>query len=262
MLGDKTKFLEHISDKEQHIVMRRILDIAESVLKYHETRYTDFLDPYQRRLAHSILNRLDLSFYEEGGLEDAERKSIIIFPEYMTIDNIENPIKAIEIRGNFKFNSLSHRDYLGAILGLGIKREVIGDIFVTEETATVLVQREIVDFIIYNLKKIGKENVELREIAFSEIKEPIEDFEDIRLTISSMRLDTLISGVYKVSRSKSQSLIKQGRVKVNWQVVENISLELDEGDVLSIRKFGRIRVLESLGKSKKDKEVIRVRVFK
>ena len=263
MLGDKTKYIEHIEDKDQHIVMRKVIDKAESVLKNHEIAHTDFLDPYQRDLAYSILNRLDVSYYEEGGLEDAERKSIIIFPEYMTIETIEeNPIKALKIEGNFKFNSINHRDYLGAIMGLGIKREVVGDIFITESSATVMLHMEMLDFFIYNLKQIGKESVEVSEISLEYIERPVEEYDDIRLTISSLRLDTLISGVCKISRNKSAILINQSKVKVNFRPIENISFEINEGDVLSIRKFGRIRVLESLGENKKGKQVLRVRVYK
>ena len=262
MLGDKTKYIEHIKDKEQHIAMRKILDRAESVLKYHETRHTDFLDPYQRELAYSILNRIDVSYTSIGGLKDAERKSIVIFPEYMTIDNIDNPIKAIKIKGNFKFNSLSHRDYLGSILGLGIVREKIGDINVSEQFASVIVHIEVLDFIIYNLKNIGKEAIELVEIDLSQVEKPIEDFEEKRLTITSLRLDSLISATHNLSRNKSAVMINQGKVKVNWRIIENISHEIKEGDMVSIRKFGRIKVTEGLGASKKGKEIIGVRVYK
>lgn len=262
MLGDKTEYIEHIKDKEQHIVMKKIIDKAESVLKHHDTRYTDFLDPYQRELAYSILNRLDISYYSEGGLEDAERKSIVIFPDYMTRENIENPIRAIEIKGNFKFNSVSHRDYLGAILGLGVKREKVGDIFINEDSATVVLHVEMLDFFIFNLKNIGKESVEVDEIELFKIEKPIEEFEDKNLTISSLRLDSLISAVINLSRSKSAILINQGKVKVNWRPTENISYEMKVGDVLSIRKFGRMKIVEDLGRSKKGKEKVKVRIYK
>lgn len=263
MLGDKNKYIEHIDDQEQHIVMRKIIDKAESVLKYHETAHTDFLDPYQRELAISILNRLDISYYGEGGLEDAERKSIIMFPEYMTKETIEeNPIKAIKIDGSFKFNSVNHRDFLGAIMGLGIKREVVGDIFVHEDFATVILHGEILDFVMYNLKQIGKESVEIKEIDLAEVEKPIEDYTDVNLTISSLRLDVLISGICKMSRSKASILVNQSKVKVNWKVIDNVSFEINEGDMLSIRQFGRIKLVECLGHSKKGKERIRVRVYK
>lgn len=262
MLGDKSKYIEHIEDKEQHIVMRKVLDKAEAVIKYHETSYTDFLDPYQRDLAYSILNTLDLKYFEEGGLEDAERKSIVIYPEYMMQDNIENPIKAVKIEGSFKFNDVSHRDYLGAIMGLGVKREVIGDIFVREDFATVIMHMEIMDFFIYNLDAIGKESVEVKQIELSQVEKPIEEFDEIVLTLSSLRLDTLISGIYKISRSKSAALINQDRVKVNWKPTSNISHEITIGDILSIRKLGRVKVVEDLGQSRKGKDRIKVEKYK
>lgn len=267
MLGDKNKYIEHIEDREQHIVMRKIIDKAEAVLKYHETAYTDFLDPYQRELAASILNRLDVSYYGEGGLLDAERKSIIIFPDYMTKETIkesldEYPIKAIKIEGSFKFNSVSHRDFLGAILGLGIKREVVGDIFIKEDFATVILHGEISDFVMYNLKQIGKESVDIKEIDLRDVEKPIEEYTDVNLTISSLRLDALVSGICKISRNKSTILINQSKVKVNWRPIDNISFEINQGDVLSIRGFGRLKLVECMGHSKKGREKIRVRVYK
>ncbi|AFS78707.1 putative RNA-binding S4 domain-containing protein [Gottschalkia acidurici 9a] len=262
MIGDKTKYIEHIQDKEQHIVMRKILDKIESVLRHHDVEYTDFLDPYQRKLSHSILNRLDVSYYEEGGLEDSERKSIIIFPEYMSKENIENPIKAIKIEGNFKFTNLRHKDYLGAILGLGIKREKVGDINIYEDFAIILLHKELLDFVIYNLKNIGRENVTVRQISLGEIEKTKEEFEDIQTTISSLRLDALISGVCNLSRSKSANQIAQGKVKVNWQPILNASYEIGEDDVISIRGFGRIKIISELGKSKKGKDKVTVRIYK
>ena len=118
------------------------------------------------------------------------------------------------------------------------------------------------DFILYNLKNIGKESIELSEIDLSQVEASIEDFEDKRLTISSLRLDSLISAVHNLSRNKSAVLINQGKVKVNWKLIENISLEVKEGDLVSIRKFGRIKLIEGLGVNKKGKEIIRVRVYK
>lgn len=262
MLGDRAKYIEHINDKEQHISMRKIIDKAESVLKNHETTCTDFLDPYQRELAYSILNRFDLSYYAEGGLDDSERKSIVIFPEYMTKETIENPIRAIKIIGNFKFNNLCHRDYLGAIMGLGIKREKVGDIFIKENFTTVVIQTEILDFLRYNLKSIGKESVEIEEINIYKIEKAEEDFSDINLTISSLRADSLISAVCNISRSKSSALITQNKVKVNWRPINNISYEIKEGDVLSVRKFGRIKLIEHSGKSRKDKDKVVARIYK
>lgn len=262
MLRDKAKYIEHISDREQIIVMRKIVDKAELVLKYHGVESTDFLDPYQRELAYSILNKIDVSFFAEGGIREAERKSIVLFSEYMTKETIENPIRAIVISGNFKFSNLSHRDYLGAILGLGVKREKIGDILICEDCAYVVVHSELTDFFVYNLKNIGKESVSVKEVNLSDIDAPEEEYDEVNLTVSSLRLDSIVSGVCNMSRSKSATLIGQGRVKVNWREIENVSFEIKEGDVLSVRKFGRMKLVEVLGKSKKGKEKIVVRVYK
>ncbi|KNF08723.1 putative RNA-binding protein YlmH [Gottschalkia purinilytica] len=262
MIIDKVKYIEHIQDKTQHLPMRKIVDKVERVLKYHEVECTDFLDPYQVRLSHSILNRFDVNFYEEGGINSAERKSLVIFPEYMTKDTIEIPIKALKISGNFKFTDLTHRDYLGAILGLGIKREKVGDILIHEDFSQVIVHEDLVDYILYNLKYIGKEPVKIDEIKLDSVIEINQEYKEINITIASPRLDAFISEVCNLSRSKSLLAITQGKVKVNWQPITNSSYKVGEGDTISIRGFGRIKIAKDLGITKKGRDKMTIRILK
>ncbi|MGF7057302.1 RNA-binding protein [Brassicibacter mesophilus] len=262
MIIDKDKYIEHIKDKEQHLTMRKILDKIEQVIRNHEIVYTDFLDPYQRKLCYSFLNRfIDVSYYEEGGLENAERKSIIMFPSYLNKLDIENPIKSLIILGGSKFKELNHRDYLGTILGLGIKREKLGDINVHKTFGQVIVHRDLVDFIRYNLKSINTEPVKVNEIALSELIPGKEDYRDIYTTVASLRLDVIISTSCNIPRSKSTSYIEQGKVKVNWQPVISPSYLLDAGDIISLKGYGRIKLLDDLGDSKKGRTKIIVRIF-
>lgn len=261
MMIDKAKYIEHIKDKEQHIVMRKLLDNIESVLKYHDIESTDFLNPYQVKLARSILNRFDISYIEEGGLDDSERKSIVIYPSYMIEEDIENPIKAVKIEGSFKFNNVSHRDYLGSILGLGIRREKIGDINIYEDCAILIIHNDLLEFVIYNLKNIGKESVKLKEVDIDNIQQPVEKYRDIQVTVSSLRLDAVISEVCNISRSKASSQIAQNKIKVNWQPILNHYLDMHDGDMISVRGFGRFKILKELGETKKGRIRIVVRIY-
>ncbi|WP_243096826.1 RNA-binding protein [Thermohalobacter berrensis] len=243
--------------------MRKVLDKVEKTLITHTVEFTDFLDPYQRRLCYSFLNRfMEVNYHEEGGLEGAERKIIVIYPHYMDKSYLESYIGAIRLDGSFRFNDLNHRDYLGAILGLGIKREKIGDILVHEKYTQVILHKDIIDYVILNLKKIGKEPVKVKEIKLHEINRPSEKFKEIIRTVASLRIDSLLSAAYGISRSGSLSYIKNGRVKLNWQPIDTASYKANEGDMISVRGKGRFKLYKVLGETRKGRQRVAIKIFK
>lgn len=261
MLLNKVKYLEHIRDSEQLIVMRKILDKVEKVLKNHEVVYTDFLDPYQRRLCYSIINRFtDVNYFEEGGLIEAERKSIIIYPYYLAKENIENPIGSIKIFGS-SMKKLSHRDYLGSILGLGIKREKIGDIYLHDEFAQIVLHKDILNFIKLHLNKVANQNVQVEEINLSEVKQGKIEYIEKNVTVSSLRVDNVISAVYDISRSKCSTYFNQNKVKVNWEPIKQPFHLVKETDIISVKGKGRFLIYRNLGKTKKGRYKLIIRIF-
>lgn len=261
-MKDRELYIEHIKSEANRIQMRRILDKLERVVRNHEIQYTDFLDPYEVKLSESILNRFDLDYFAEGGTENAERRVLCIFPEYIAAADIEKPIAAIKIKGSFKFNSISHRDYLGAIIGTGIKREKLGDIYVSEKSAVLILQREILDYIKLNLTKIGKETVQIEEIEFGDIEIPEQDYDEKVIFVSSPRLDSVISEIYGMSRAKSKATIAAQKVKLNWCLTEDSTSKVSAGDMISVKKLGRSKVLEELGKTKKENQKFKVIIYK
>lgn len=263
MLIDKNKYIEHINDEDQILTMRKVLDKVEKVLKYHVDQCTDFLDPYQIKLSYSILNRfIDINYHQEGGYEDSERKVIIIYPSYKVKDDVDSCISALKVEGNFKFTDLNHRDYLGAIMGLGIKREKVGDILIHDSHGKIVLNKEILEYIKYNLESIGKETVEVKEIGLEEVSKGIEEYKEISATVSSLRLDAVLSSAYNLSRSSSAKYIKSSKVKVNWKPIDQISFEINEGDLLSVKGYGRMRLHKINGTSKKGRIKIVIRILK
>ena len=120
---EKLRLTAHINDIELKNKMYKVIDKANSCLKNYDIRTTEFLNPFEIKNAKDILNsETDLKYKVDGGYQNAERQLIYIFPYYMEEDDIESNLKVIQIEGNFKFKSISHRDYLGALLNLGIKR--------------------------------------------------------------------------------------------------------------------------------------------
>lgn len=241
--------------------MRRILDKIEMVLGNHSIQSTDFMDPYERKLAQSILNRFtEISYREMGGLIEAERKIILIYPDYLQWDNMDLPIVSLKIEG--LVDKLSHRDFLGGILNLGINREKIGDILIHEGYANIVVKSEIGNFILMNLERIGKEIVKVRQIPLEELEQGKIEYKDILATLSSLRLDVLISGALNLSRKDSQRLVETRRVKVNWEPMERVSKDVEEGDIVSVKGYGRFTLNSIKGFSKKGKIRVEIRLLK
>lgn len=257
---DRDKYLSHIDDNEKLISMKKVIDKIESVVRNHSIEYTDFLDPYERYLAKSILNSfMELNYLEYGGVEEAERKIIIIFPEYMYEEDIALGVSSYKIEGYLE--KLSHPDYLGAILSLGIVRDKVGDIFVHEDESYIVLKEEIGRFVEYNLNKIRNNNVKLTSIPDSEILLADIEFKEKINYLSSLRLDVVISGAYNISRKDSANLVKAGRVRVNWESIDKPSHEIEEGDMISTRGYGRMILYNVKGRSKKDRFISVIRLL-
>ena len=207
----------------------------------------------------SILANSYLPCKTYGGYNMAERV-IAGFGE--DIENRDFPIKFLVISPVMqKFaDSLSHRDFLGALMNLGIKREMLGDIIVSDNCGYLLCLEQIADYIKDNLTRIKHTNVSVKEIdALPDniIKEP----EPAELIVSSLRLDVLISAVYKLSRSDTSKLFSAGKIFVNSKLTENTSYQIKENDIISVRGFGRFAFSEQLRKTKKDRLVVEIKKY-
>ncbi|MGL5347340.1 MAG: RNA-binding protein [Peptostreptococcaceae bacterium] len=242
---DKIKLTNHIKDIELKNKMFKVIDKANSCIKNYDVKQTEFLNPYEVKNAIAILNSDgDIKYSVDGGYENAERSSIFIYPYYMEYEQIENTLRFIQIEGNFKFKSISHKDYLGALMNLGIKRETIGDIIIHENFCQVVVSNEICDFIIMNLTKVSRNNVSVREISKSDIIQSSQNYKEVAFTVSSDRLDCIISGLYNISRQDSAKYINGERVYVNYEKITSTSKEIKDESLISVRGKGRAIVIK------------------
>lgn len=251
---------KHIKNYEDQQLIVRILDKVESVLKNYTVCCTDFYDPYRISLCTSILDQVsDIKYLVTGGYEQAERQTIVIYPEFMEIDEAYIPTVILKIQGRFTKQDLTHRDFLGAILGLGLKREKIGDILVGEGQANIVIFEELCDYIRFNLDKVSRYKVNIEKITAEDMLEIEENFKRIQATAPSLRLDVIVSIGFGESRNTISKLIKNDNVKVNWQPMNQSSYIVSEGDVISFKGKGRI-ILEQVGaKTKKDRYKIVVK---
>ena len=202
----------------------------------------------------------DVEVISNGGYDDAERR-IVCFSPFDTYET-EFDFEIIPLFVRTKNRTvLSHRDYLGSVLSLGIKRELVGDIVICDDCAVILCHSEISDYIIYNLSRIANLTVTVEPADISAVELPERRFKDKDLTVSSMRLDCVLSAAANKSRTVSAELIEKGLVCVNYDVVKNASRTVADGDVLSVRGIGKMIVHSDLKKKKKGKFHIEIKQF-
>ena len=248
--------ISHINDDKKIILARRILDKIRIVEKNHTIETTDFLDPYEVRIAKSILNSFDdISYQVDGGYEEAERKIIYIYPSYLyQIEKDE--VKYLSYNKN---DNIKHKDVLGSILGLGIEREIVGDIIISEDYIYIFVKKHIYDFIKYNLDKISKYNTSYANV---ELNIPKKVFNKRKIVVSSLRLDTFLSSSLNLPRSDVNKIIKAGHVKVNFKLEDKTSINLEDKDLISVKKYGRIYFDEILSIAGGGKYLISIKIPK
>ncbi len=241
---------------EEKLLFAKALDQADFCLQKHKVTFSDFMDISKcMRLQEMICHMNGLSFRIYGCLEDAERRLIGFAPDYMEITEEMFPIKILQIDINSKFTQkdLSHRDYLGSILGLGIDRSKVGDIVLLENGAVCITKEDIADYIYTQLLKVSNTPVKVKQLQNIPDMLLSKKVEQHRFTVASLRIDVLFSAAFHIPRTKAQELIRSEKATKNWSIVSNVSTLIQEGDILSLRGYGRIRLEEIQSKTKKDK---------
>lgn len=251
----------HFSSDERGFV-DKATDWIERAAELHQLKLTDFLDPRQAHILSTLANRnMDITYRLDGGYEGAERQRALIAPSYRPLEDLPTAIKVLSITsGESKFLELQHGDYMGSILGVGIKREKIGDIHVHDVGCHVLVAEDIIGYMHLQLQQVHRVHVQTEIIPLEQLRTSNINFEEMSISVASLRLDGIASDVYRLSRTKIMVPIGAGRCRVNWKVEENGAKMLKEGDVISLQGFGRFKVLEIDGITKKGR--IRVKVGK
>lgn len=242
---------------ETELFIARIGDIADICEKTQRPKYMGFLSPEQSVLAEQILSKRNIKFGFFGGYEGADRVFLGCFPDWM--ESYEYPITAITFSYRTS-DKLSHRDFLGSLMALGIKRETVGDILIEEGRAVAFVADEITDYILSQIEKIGRTGVELKK----DYKEPLPSRGELREfteTVASLRLDCVVAAAGKLSRNIANEKISNGFVSVNSVTVEKSTKFVSDGDILTVRGIGKFIISSSDGRTKKDRVVLKYKKY-
>ena len=240
---------------EEKILLRKISDLIKKSEKTYSVTYSHFPSPAEQTLISGVEEFSGyISF--DGGYEDAERRICCISDnEYCSDDGLPVKIYSVTAVGA----EFSHRDILGSLMGLGIKREMIGDIIVNGNKAQFFCHNSVSEFVEFNLRKIGRYNVTIIEDTLSGISEI--KTKDITINISSMRLDSVTAECFGLSRTKASDFIKRGAVSLNWLICDDTSQEVKSGDKISMRGKGKAEIGNISGISKKGRLFVEVKKY-
>ena len=258
---NKRELLDRFArDGDQRLLLARVLDQQQRADQRGVPTHTGFLSPAEQAVSADLLMaaapKQGVLF---GGYPEAERKLWAFLPDWLEEETWQEsedcPVCALEAKVS-GMASLTHRDYLGSLMGLGLTREKIGDILITETGAQVLVLRETLPILLAQWEKAGRYPVKLREIPLSQLTPARGEVKKIRDTVATLRLDAVCASGFSTSRTKAVDFISAGRVAVNHRECTKADRTVGQGDVIACRGLGKCVVKEVLGQSKKGRTMI------
>ncbi len=264
---DKGKVLEKYKKEDDRLLISKLFDRISILDKQNKIQSTDFLSPVELNTLTNVLKMIGFNNYViYGGFENAQRHIIIIFPD---------KFREVFDNGHFDYNSIcnciriknnsekyEHKVYLGGILKLGVKREKIGDIVIYEDGADIIVSKDISKFLMSNLHDLTRfQKSYIEVITMENIVQKTQEYEDLKVTVSSLRLDNIVSELARTSRSKSAIILKQERVFINYQNETKATKCVQSGDIITIRGVGKYIISGICGNTRSGKTVLSVKKF-
>lgn len=258
---DKSRLLDRIGAAgDDRLLLAKVLDRAEQAESRNIPAATDFLSPQQQMLTLDLLRLAGIpenAYVRLGGYDGAERNLFLFLPDWLDPGDAagQSPIRCL--RAGFRAEEkLTHRDFLGSLMGMGIAREKVGDILVGPGSADLLVLDTVAEFLLSSWTSAGRARLTVSQIDPSHIHIPEVKRQEVRDTVSSLRLDAVVSTGFQMARGKAAELIASGRVQVNWRDCTKPDKLLSAGDTVSARGFGKFELAEVGGVTKKGRTSI------
>lgn len=264
---DKSKLLDRCGALgDERVLLARCLDRAQQSSERNIPAATDFLSPAEQVRAMDLFRAAgipEMAYVRLGGYDGAERALFLFLPDWMDPEDADGDCPIRCLRAVFRAeDALTHRDFLGSLMGMGIVREKIGDILVGPDSADVLVLDTVADFLAGSWEAAGRAKLSVSEIDPGCIHIPTVRCEERRDTVSSLRLDAVCATGFRMARGKAASLIEGGRVQLNWRECTKADKPVTAGDTVSARGFGKFELTEVGSLTKKGRIPITVKCYK
>ena len=236
---------------EDRTLLAKLWDKINAGLLRNIPANTCFLSPRELEMARFLFGNLE-GLQAFGGYPDAERKMLIYLPEYMDEDYLTEDAPLVCLRANFyEEDTPSHRDFLGALMGCGISRESLGDICVGKGSCDFFVTEEIAPYILQNFTGAGRTKLHIEQISLCDVSVPEPEVKEIRDTVASLRLDSIISAGFRVGRSAAAQYVTAGKAAIDGLPCEKPDQAIEEGSKISVRGLGKIKLTNVNGQTKK-----------
>lgn len=250
---------------EDRLMLAKVLDRCAQAQSRNIPASTDFLSPQQQVQALEVLRLAGMAegaYASLGGYDGAERKLLLFLPDWLEAEDAQSQSPIRCLRAVFREEEkLTHRDFLGSLMGMGIVREKVGDILVASGSADLLVLDTVADFLLQSWSSAGRAKLRLEEIDPANLHIPAVQCQQVRDTVSSLRLDAVCAAGLRMARGKAAELIGAGRVQVNWRECTKADKPLTQGDTVSARGYGKFELEEVGGVTKKGRIAITVKRY-
>ena len=239
---------------EDRLRLAKLGDKLHAGMRRNISAATCFLSPRELELSRYLFGDAD-GLHTFGGFEGAERQMLIYVPEYMELDTLleeDAPLCCLRARF-FEEDILSHRDFLGALMGAGIGRETVGDICVGKGYCDFFVTAEIAPYILQSFTSAGRTKLSISQIPLTEANIPEPEVKEIKDTLASLRLDSVISSGFRIGRSLAAQYVSAGKAAIDGLPCEKPDKAVAEGAKISVRGLGKIKLASIGNRTKKDR---------
>lgn len=238
------KNIDKIAENDENrVLLARLWDKIQSGIRKNIPSHTGFLSPRELQLARFLFGEQP-GLYTFGGYKDAERNMYIYLPDYLYEDYLtEEGSPIVCLRATFyKDETPTHRDFLGALMGCGITRQSVGDILVSQHSCDFFVTEEIAPYVLQNFENAGRVSLKLSQIPLREVTVPEQNFSEVKDTVASIRLDSILSSGFRISRGTACEYIAAGRVAIDGLPCEKPDKAVSAGAKISVRGLGKIKL--------------------
>ena len=247
--GNIDKIAQNAEDK---LLLAKLWDKINMGLRKNILASTGFLSPREQEMARFLFGNMDGLHYF-GGYPEAERKMLVYLPEYLEESALtleDSPLVCLQATF-YEGDEPSHRDFLGALMGAGIARETVGDICVGNGSCIFFVTDEIAPYVLQNFTGAGRTKLHLERLSLDAVSVPAPETKEIRDTLASLRLDSVISAGFRVGRSAAAQYVTAGRAAIDGLPCEKPDKVVEEGAKVSVRGLGKIKLRAVNGETKK-----------
>ena len=239
---------------EDRVLLAKLWDKINAGIRRNIPANTCFLSPRELEMARYLFGD-EPGLTSFGGYGDAERKMLVYLPDYLEESSLyEEDSPLVCLRATyFEGDDLSHRDFLGSLMGAGIGRETVGDICVGKGICDFFVTAEIAPYVLQNFISAGRTKLRITQIPLADAQIPEPEVKEIRDTLASLRLDSVISSGFRIGRSLAAQYVSAGKAAIDGLPCEKPDKVVSEGCKISVRGLGKIKLHSVNGRTKKDR---------